>query len=138
MVCLQDLCAGSPPDHSYFPFTWHLASPGWWQDLGIAPFHPTIQPKVHISNITHPTFYSTSSLQWYRGASCAPPASFRVNPPSAANPFPNPLMGLWATPTPPPTGLAPPSRPSTLLMGTPTLCFRGLWNHGIGRWGETR
>ena len=38
----------------------------------------------------------------------------------------------------PPTGLAPPRRPSTLLMGTATLCLGGLWKHGIARWGGTR
>ena len=92
MVCLQDLAAGAPAGHSFFPFSWHLANPRWWDDLGVAPFHPTIPPQVHVPNVTHPTFYSTTSLQWYRGASCTPP-SFQVNPPSAPNPFSTPLMG---------------------------------------------
>ena len=39
---------------------------------------------------------------------------------------------------PPKTGSVPPSRPSTLLMGTATLCFGGSWNHDIVRWGGTR
>ena len=65
MVCLHDLAAGAPSDHFLFPFSWHLASPCWWEDLGITPFHPTIPPQVHIPDITHPSFYSTSSLQWY-------------------------------------------------------------------------
>ena len=30
MVCLQDLAAGAPADHSFFPFSWHLANPRWW------------------------------------------------------------------------------------------------------------
>ena len=81
MVCLQDLAAGSPPDHSFFPLSWHLANSRWWDDLGIAPFHPTIQPKVHIPDITHPTFYSTTALQWFRGSSCPPPPLFPTNPP---------------------------------------------------------
>ena len=59
----------------------------------MAPFHPTIEPKVHILDITHPTFYNTTSLQWYWGSSCPPPPSFQVNVPSAPNPFPNPTMG---------------------------------------------
>ena len=59
----------------------------------MAPFHPTIQPKVHIPDITHPTFYGTTSLQWYRASSCAPPPSIRVNPPSTQNPFPHPTKG---------------------------------------------
>ena len=82
MVCLQDLAAGAPADHSFFPFS----------DLGIAPFHPTIPPQVHIPDLTHPTFYSTTSLQWYRGASMAPPF-ISSEPPSAPNPFPTPHMG---------------------------------------------
>ena len=44
MVCLHNLAAGAPADHSFFPFSWHLASPRWWEDLGLAPFHPTIPP----------------------------------------------------------------------------------------------
>ena len=76
MVCLQDLAAGAPADHSFFPFSWHLANPRWWDDLGVAPFHPTIPPRVHVPDVTQPTFYSTTSLQWYRGASCAPPLHF--------------------------------------------------------------
>ena len=63
MVYLQDLAAGAPADHSFFPFSWHLANPRWWDDLGVAPFHPTIPPEVHVPDVTHPTFYSTTSLQ---------------------------------------------------------------------------
>ena len=44
MVCLHDLAAGAPADHSFLLFSWHLANPRWWDDLGIAPFHPTIPP----------------------------------------------------------------------------------------------
>ena len=73
MVCLHDLAARVPSDQSFFPFSWHLASPRWWEDLGIAAFHPTFRTEVHIPDITKTTFYTTSSLQWYRGASCAPP-----------------------------------------------------------------
>ena len=63
----------------------------------MSPFHPTIQPKAHIPDITHPIFYNTTSLQWFWGSSCPPPpTSFEVNPPSATNPFP--------TPPPPPPG----------------------------------
>ena len=29
MVCLHDLCTGSPRAHSFFPFSWHLANPRW-------------------------------------------------------------------------------------------------------------
>ena len=49
MVCLYNLCtAPSPPSHFFFLFSWHLANPRCWEDWGIAPFHPSIQPKVHI------------------------------------------------------------------------------------------
>ena len=30
----------------------------------MTPFHSTIPPKVHITHINHPSFYSTTSLQW--------------------------------------------------------------------------
>ena len=59
----------------------------------MAPFHPTIQPKVHMPDITYPTFYSTTSLQWFPGVLMCPPLSFQVNPPSATNPFPTPSWG---------------------------------------------
>ena len=94
MVWLHDLAAGAPCDHSFFPFPWHLAGPRWWEDLGIALFHPTIPPQVHIPDITHPTFYSTSSLQWYRGASCASPSlHFERTPPSHRTPSRTPSWG---------------------------------------------
>ena len=47
----------------------------------MAPLHPTIQPKVHIPDITHPTFYSTTSLRWLGGVPICPPPSFQVNSP---------------------------------------------------------
>ena len=89
MVCLQDLAAGSPPNHSFSPLTWHLANPRWWEDLGMAPFHPTIQPKVHIPDITHPTLYSTTSLQGFGDHHPRPP-SFLGNPPLCTEPLPDP------------------------------------------------
>ena len=67
MVC-NDICTASPAAHSLFPFSLHLANPRLWQDLGIAPFHPTIQPKVHIADSTHLTFYTTTPLQWFWGS----------------------------------------------------------------------
>ena len=44
MVCPHDLAAGAPFDHSFLLFSWHVANPRWLDDLGIAPFHPTIPP----------------------------------------------------------------------------------------------
>ena len=58
----------------------------------MASFHPTIQPKVHIPDLTHPTFYSTTTLQLFRVSPCAPP-SLQANPPSARNPFLTAPMG---------------------------------------------
>ena len=59
----------------------------------MAPFHPTIQPKVHIPDMTHPTFYCTTSLQCYCGASCAPP-SISSEPPLRTEPLPGPPHGV--------------------------------------------
>ena len=77
LVHTHDLAAGAPADRSFVPFSRHLANPRWWDDLGIAPFHPTIPPQVHIPDITHRTFYNTTSLQWYCGASMPPPLHFQ-------------------------------------------------------------
>ena len=93
MVCLHDLYTTSPPVHSFSPFSWHVANPPWWENLGIAPFHPTIHPKVCIPDITHPTFYTTIALHWLRGSSCFPPPLFQANTYSAPNPFPTPPLG---------------------------------------------
>ena len=98
----------------------------WASPLSIPPS----PPQVHVPDVTHPTFYSTTSLQWYRGASCAPPF-ISSEPPVRTEPLPDPPHGVMGSPDPTPTMLAPLSRPSTLLMGTATLCFRGLWRHGM-------
>ena len=137
MVCLQDLAASRTADHSFFPFSWHLANPRWWDDLGIAPFHPTIPPQVHIPDVTHPTFYSTTSLQWYRGASMPPPF-ISSELPLRMEPLPDPPPGVTGNPYPAPYRVGPSQLPHNLLMGTATLCCRGLWKHGIVRWRGTR
>ena len=62
MVCLQDLAAGAPADHSFFPFSWHPANPRWWDDSGIAPFHPT-PPPPRCTSPTSPTPPSMVPLQ---------------------------------------------------------------------------
>ena len=91
-VCLQDLAAGAPPDHSFYPFTLHFAHPRRWEDLGMALFHPTIQPKDHIR--TSPTPLSTAPLLCDgSGGPHVPPHSFQLTPPTAPNPFPNAPMG---------------------------------------------
>ena len=63
----------------------------WASPLSIPPSPP---PEVHIPDITGPphllqhNFFAM--VPWCLNA---PPPSFRVNPPSAPNPFPTPLMG---------------------------------------------
>ena len=144
MLCLQDLAAGAPPDHSFFPFTWQLASPRWWEDLGIAPFHPTVQPKVHIPDITHPTFYSASAWQWYRGASCAPPF-ISSEPPLRTEPFPEPPHGVMGNPNPAPDRVGPSQPPLNFVDGSVYIVFRGLveardcevgWGKVLKAWGS--
>ena len=76
----------------------------------MASFHPTIQPKVHIPDITHPTFYITTSLQWFRDHHVIPP-SFQVNPPHRT-PSPPPLGATGDSPTDPNT--VGPSQPPHL------------------------
>ena len=125
MVCLHDLGAGAPPDHSFFPFSLHLFSPRWWQDLGIAPFHPTIPPQVHIPDITPPTIYSTSSLQWYRGASCAPPVISSESP-LRTEPLPEPPHGVMGNPDLAPDTVGPSRPPRNFVGGNGNMVLRGL------------
>ena len=125
MVCLQDLATRVSLDHSFFPFIWHLASPRWWEDLGIAPFHTTIQPKVHIRDITHPTFDSTSALQWYRCVSCAPPF-LSSEPPLRTEPLPEPPHGVMGNPKPAPDRVGPSQPPLNFVDGNGYIVLRGL------------
>ena len=144
MVCLQDLAAGAPADHSFFPFSWHLANPRWWDDFGIAPFHPTIPPQVHVPDVTHPTFYSTTSLQWYRGASCAPPF-ISSEPPLRTEPLPDPPHGVTGSPDPAPDRVGPSQPPLNFVDGNGYIVLRGLveardcevgWNKVMKAWGS--
>ena len=92
MVWLRDLAARAPADHSFFPFSWHLANPGggmiWASSLSIPPSPPTC------TSPTSPTPPSIAQLLC-NGTVVphAPPPSFQVSPRSAPNPFPTPLMG---------------------------------------------
>ena len=134
MVYLQDLAAGAPADHSFFPFSWHLANPRWWDDLGIAPFHPTIPPQVHVPDVTHPTFYSTTSLQWYRGASCAPPF-ISSEPPVRTEPLLDPPHGVMGSPNPAPDRVGPSQPPLNFVDGNGYIVLRGLveaWHCEVG------
>ena len=144
MLCRHDLATGAPADHSFFPFSWHLANPRWSDDLGIAPFHPTIPPQVHIPDTTHPTFHSTTSLQWYRGASCAPPF-ISSEPPLRTEPFPHPPHGVKCNPDPAPDMVGPSQPPLNFVDGNGYIMLRGLveawdcevgWNKVMKAWGS--
>ena len=125
MVCLHDLAAGVPADHSFYPWSWHLANPRWWDDLGIAPFHPTIPPQVHIPDITHPTFSTTTSLQWYRGASMPPP--FISSEPSLhTEPLPDPPQWVIGNSDPAPDNVGPSQPPLNFVDGNGYVVLRGL------------
>ena len=143
MVCLHNLAAGAPADHSLFPFSWQLASPRRWEDLGIAPFHPTIPPLLHIPGITHTTFYSTSSLQWYRGASMPPPPFISSEPPLSTEHLPDPPHGVMGNPEPAPDRVGPSQPPLNFVDGN--IVLRGLvdardcemgWNKVMKAWGS--
>ena len=126
MVCLHDLAAGAPADHSFFAFSWHLANPRWWDDLAIAPFHPAIiPPQVHIPDITHPTFYTTTSLQWYRGASMPPPF-ISSEPPLCTEPLPDPPHGVMGHPDPASDRVGPSQPPLNFFDGNGYIVLRGL------------
>ena len=116
MVSLQDLAAGAPADRSLYPFPWHLANPRWWDDLYIAPFHPTIPPQVRVPDVTQPTFSSTTSLQWYRGASCTPPF-ISSEPPVHTEPLPDPPHGVMGSPDPAPDRVGPSQPPLNFVEG---------------------
>ena len=107
----------------------------------MAPFHPTIPPQVHIyiyiyiyihiyiyiyiPDITHPTFYSTSSLQWYRGASCATPF-ISGEPPLRTEPLPEPPHGVMGNPDPAPDRVGPSRPPLNFVDGTGYIVLRGV------------
>ena len=93
--------------------------------LGIVPFHPAIQPKVHIPNITHPTFYNTTPLQWYRGASCGPPF-ISSEPPLRTKPLPQPPHGVVGNPDPAPDRVGPSQLPLNFVNGNGYIVLRDL------------
>ena len=138
MVCLQDLAAGSPPNHSFSPFSWHFANPRWWEDPGIAPFHPTVQPKVHIPDIAHPTFYSTTALQWFRGSSCAPPL-ISSEPRLRTEPLPEPPLGMMCDSPADPNSAGPSQPPPHLCSWERLHCASGGGGcKRIAKWGGAR
>ena len=110
----------------------------------MAPFHLTIQPKLHIPDITHPTFYSTTSLQWFRGSSCAPPFISSECPPRHRTPFgPPPPHGVTGDLPTDPNRLGPSQPPLNFVGGNGYIVLRGVveakdcvvgWNKVMRAW----
>ena len=99
---------------------------------------------MHIPDVTHPTFYSTTSLQWYRGASCAPPF-ISSEPPLRTEPLPDPPHGVMGNPDPAPDRVGPSHSPLNFVDGNGYIVLRGLveaqdcevgWNKVVKVWGS--
>ena len=107
----------------------------WASPLSIPP----PPPQVHVSDVTHPTFYSTTCLQWYCGASCAPPF-ISSEPPLRTEPLPDPPFGVMGNPDPAPDRVGPSQPPLNFVDGNGYIVLRGLvgarhcevgWNKGV-------
>ena len=99
---------------------------------------------MHIPDITHPTFYSTSALQWYRGASCAPHFIWS-EPPLRTEPLPEPPHGVMGNPDPAPDRVGPSQLPLNFVDGNGYIVLRGLveardckvgWGKVMKAWGS--
>ena len=98
---------------------------------------------MHIPDVRHPTFYSTTSLQWYRGASCAP-FFISSEPPLRTEPLPDPPHGVMGSPDPAPDRVGPSQLPLIFVDGNSYIVVRGLveardrevgWNKVMKAWG---
>ena len=99
---------------------------------------------MHIPDITHPTFYSTTSLQWYHGASRAPPF-ISCEPPLRTESLPEPPHGVVGNPDPAPDRVGPSQPPLNFVDGNGNIVLRGLveardceggWNKVMKAWGS--
>ena len=99
---------------------------------------------MHIPDITGPPFYSTTSLQWYRGASYAPPFISR-EPPLRTEQFTDPPHGVMSNPDPAPHRVGPSQPPLNFVDGNGYIVLRGLveardcevgWNKVMKAWGS--
>ena len=90
----------------------------------MAPLHCTMQPKVHIPDITHPAFYSTTSLQLFRGSSSAPPFISR-EPPFCTKTLPEPRHGVMGNADPNPNRVGPSEPPLNFVDGNGYIVLRG-------------
>ena len=111
----------------------------WAPPLSVPP-----PPQVHVPDVTHPNFYSTTSLQWYRGASCAPPF-ISSEPPVRTEPLPDPPHGVMGSPDPTPDRVGPFQPPINFVDGNGYIVLRGLveardcevgWNKVMKAWGS--
>ena len=99
---------------------------------------------MHIPDITHLTFYSTTSLQWHRGASCAPPF-ISIKPPLHTEPLSDPSHGMMGHPDPAPDRVGPSQPLLTFVDGNGYIVLQGLleardcevgWNKVMKVWGS--
>ena len=123
MVCLHNLVAGAPSDNSFLPFYWHPASPRWLEDLGIAPFRPTIPPQVHIPEITHPTLYKFFAMvPW-----CLMHPPFILSEPALRTEhLPHPPHGVMGNPDPAPDRVGLSQPPVNFVDVYAYIVLRGL------------
>ena len=144
MVCLHDLAAGAPANHSFSPFSWHLASPRWWEDLGIAPFHPTIPPHVHTPNITRTHLLQYNFFAMVPWCLMRPPPPFILSqPPLRTEPLPDPPHVVMGNPDPDPDRVGHSELPLNFVDGNGYIVLRGLvearncevgWNKVMNAW----
>ena len=80
---------------------------------------------MHVPDVTHPTFYKTTSLQRYRGASCAPPF-ISSEPPVRTEPLPDPPHGVTGSPAPAPDRVGPSQPHLNFVDGNGYIVLRGL------------
>ena len=90
-----------------------------------------------------PRVHSTTSLQWYRGASCAPPF-ISSEPPLRTEPLPDPPHGVMGYPDRAPDRVGASKPPLDFVDGNGYIVLRGLveardcqvwWNKVMKAWG---
>ena len=94
--------------------------------------------------VTHPTFYSTRSVQWSRGASCAPPF-ISSEPPLRTEHLPDAPHGPLGNYDPAPDRVGPSQPPLNFVDGNGYIVLRGLveardsevgWDKVMQAWGR--
>ena len=99
---------------------------------------------VHIPDITHPTFYTTTALQWFRGSCCAPLIYFKRTPPPHLTPSPPPV-GVKCDSPADPKRVGPAQSPLNFIGGSGYIVLRGVvdakdceveWGKVMKAWGN--